>query len=83
MCSSDLAMYPPMLAVDSVINAEMPPLRILKGCDHPDHADGVVPTTTAARRRWGLLAAHHHQCLGVALLGEERNRSMEMVSGER
>ena len=76
-------MYPPMLAVDSAISAEMLPLRILKGCDHPDHVDVAVPAATAAQRRWGLHAAHHHQCLGVALLGEERNRSVEMVSGQR
>ena len=53
---------------------------------HPDVAPPqhvVVPAAAVARRRWGLLAVHHHQCLGVALLGEERNRSVEMVSGER
>ena len=33
------AMYPPMLAVDSAISAETPPLRILKGCDHANGSD--------------------------------------------
>ena len=50
----DLNMYPAMLAVDSAISAETPPLRILKGCNHPDHADVAVPVATVARRRWGL-----------------------------
>jgi hypothetical protein len=27
-------MYPPMLAADSAISAETPPLSILNGCDH-------------------------------------------------